>query len=397
MKILQINGAYPIKSTGRIVKEIENVQLKNGIEAFVATNECTVSKPEVFIMGSKLYTKANILMTRLFGKHGFYSKSATRKLLKWVDKIKPDIIHLHNIHGHYINVKLLFEYINKHSIPVVWTLHDCWAFTGHCAHFDYVGCKKWQTGCFNCSMQKSYPVSWFFDRSKGNYKDKKALFTSVERMHIVTPSNWLKGLCEKSFLGKYPITTIHNGADTDIFSHTPSSLRKELNIEDKFVILGVINKFSTYKGGEHFLKLSEMLSDDEVIVLLSLEEKAEDIPHNIIPLKRTSDDKKLAEIYSMADVFVNPTLQDTFSMVNVEALSCSTPVVTFNTGGAAEMLNNECGIWVNRGDTEALYDAIKKVRQSGVDNSACRKQALNFKTEDCFKKYLDIYKKVLEK
>ncbi len=394
MKVLQINGVYPIKSTGRMVKQIADIQTKNGIEPFVAASECNVKKPNVHIMGSKLYIKANILMTRLFGKHGFYNKSATRKLLKWIDEIKPDIIHLHNIHGHYINIRLLFEYIKKHNIPVVWTLHDCWAFTGHCSHFDYVGCNKWQTGCGGCPMQKSYPVSWFFDRSKGNLRAKRELFTGVERMHIVTPSYWLKSLCEKSFLGKYPVTAIHNGIDTKVLKYTPSDIRKELGIEDKFVILGVISGFSGYKGGEYFLKLSERLSDDEVIVLLSLEEKEDNLPRNIIALPRTSDDKRIAQIYSMADVFVNPTLQDTLSMVNIEALACSTPVVTFKTGGATEMLNDECGLGVKRGDVDALYSAIMDVKRGKISKDACRKQALNFKTEECFSKYLDIYKAV---
>lgn len=394
MKVLQINSVYPIKSTGRIVKEIETVQVKNGIKPFVATSECTVNNPNVHIMGSKLYIKANILMTRLFGKHGFYNRLSTKKLLTWMDEIKPDIIHLHNIHGHYINVRLLFEYIRKHSIPVVWTLHDCWAFTGHCSHFDYVGCSKWKTGCGNCPMQKSYPISWFFDRSKGNYKAKKALFTGVEKMHIVTPSNWLKELCEKSFFGKYSVKTIHNGIDTDVLAPTKSNIRKELKIEDKFVILGIINKYSGYKGGEYFLKLSEKLSDDEVIVLLSLEEKAENIPKNIIPLERVADDRRLAEIYSMADVFVNPTLQDTFSMVNLEALSCGTPVVTFKTGGATEALTKDCGLVVDRGDFEGLCHAIEKVKQGKLNGDACRARALEFKTEDCFEKYLDVYRSV---
>lgn len=394
MRVLQINGVYPIKSTGRIVKEIEAVHKKNNIESFIATSECTLKKSNVHTMGSDLYIKANILKTRLFGKHGFYNKTETRKLLRWIDEVKPDIIHLHNIHGHYINVKLLFEYIKKHSLPVVWTLHDCWAFTGHCSHFDYKGCQKWRQGCFDCPMKKSYPVSWFFDRSKGNYRDKKALFTSIPEMHIVTPSNWLKGLCEESFLGKYPVTVIPNGIDTDVFSPAVSDIRKKLKLEDKFVILGIINEFSGYKGGEYFLKLSQMLSEDEVIVLLSLEENPDTLPHNIIPLKRTADDKRLAEIYSMADVFVNPTLQDTFSMVNIEALACATPVVTFNSGGAAEMLDEQSGVWVNRGDTKALYEAIQKVKRKDISSAACRKQALKFKTEDCFTKYLDIYKSV---
>lgn len=394
MKVLQINSIYPVKSTGRIVSQISDIQKNNGIEAFVACGESLVSDKNIFTLGSPLYTKINILKTRLFGKHGFYNKSATKKLLKWIDKVNPDIIHLHNIHGHYINVKLLFKYIKSRKIPVVWTLHDCWAFTGHCAHFDYKGCDGWLKGCGNCPMQKSYPVSLFFDRSKGNYKDKKALFTNVEKMHIVTPSEWLKGLCEKSFLGQYPVTVINNGIDTDIFRPVDSDIRKELGIEGKFVILGIIVSFYGYKGGEYFLKLSKKLSEDEVIVLAGVEEKPENLPENIIILPKVTDDLRLSQIYSMADVFVNPTLQDTFSMVNIEAIACGTPVITFSSGGADEMLSDECGVSVSRGDFEALLRAVKKVKCEGMSADACRKQALNFKKEDCFIKYLDIYKSV---
>ena len=394
MKVLQINSIYPVKSTGRIARQIADICKAEGIETYIACGESTVSDEKVFVMGSRLYTRLNILKTRLFGKHGFYNKSATRRLLRWIDAVKPDVIHLHNIHGHYINVKLLFDYINKHNIPVVWTLHDCWAFTGHCAHFDYAGCKKWLTGCGNCPMQKSYPVSWFFDRSKGNYKAKKALFTSIEKMHIVTPSDWLKGLCEKSFLGKYPVTAIHNGIDTEVFAPAASDLRKELGIENKFVILGILKSFSGYKGGEHFLKLADMLSEDEVMVIAGLEEDVAEISDKIILLPQITDDKKLSQVYSMADVFVNPTLQDTFPTINIESIACGTPVVTFSTGGAAEMLDADSGISVARGDVKALYEAVCKVKKGGLKPSDCRARALKFKSEDCFSKYLEIYKAV---
>ncbi len=392
MKVLQINSIYPIKSTGRIVKQLADIQKEKGIEAYVACGENISADKDVYVIGSKFYNKLSILMTRLFGKHGFYNKSSTKKLLKWIDSVKPDIIHMHNIHGHYINVKLLFEYIKKHDIPVVWTLHDCWAFTGHCAYFDIADCEKWKNGCHLCPLKKKYPVSLFFDRSKGNFRDKKLLFTGVSKLHIVTPSDWLKGLCEKSFLGDYPITTLHNGIDTEVFSPTASDIKKELGIENKFVILGIISNFASHKGGEAFLKLSEMISEDEVIVLLSLEEKPGNIPSNIIPLPRTTDDKMLAKVYSMADVFVNPTLQDNFPTVNIEAIACGTPVVTYISGGAAESQSKDSGYKVKKGDVNGLYDAICKVRDKTILGENCRSRALEFKAHDCFEKYLDIYK-----
>lgn len=392
MKVLQINSVYPIKSTGRIVKQLADIQRENGIDPYIACGESEEQGENIFVMSSKLYMKANILLTRLFGKHGFYNKTATKRLLKWIDRVEPDIIHLHNIHGHYINVKLLFEYIKKHDIPVVWTLHDCWAFTGHCAHFDLAGCEKWKTGCYKCQLKKKYPISLFFDRSKENYKAKRELFNGVSRLHIVTPSNWLRDLTKKSFLGAYPVTALHNGIDTEVFSPVVSDIRKELGIDNKFVILGIVSNFKSYKGGEAFLKLSEMLSEDEVIVLLSLEENPENIPSNIIPLKRTSDDKKLAKIYSMADVFVNPTLQDNFPTVNIEAISCATPVVTYISGGSAEAQSEKSGYQVKKGDVEGLYEAVLKVKKGTINKEDCRAQALKFKSLSCFEKYLDIYK-----
>lgn len=396
MKVLQINSVYGIKSTGRIAQGIAKIQKENSAEPYVVCSEGNFDGVNAYVMKTGLYQKANILLTRLFGKHGFYNKIATRKMLKWADSVKPDIIHLHNIHGHYINVRLLFEYIKKNNIPVVWTLHDCWAFTGHCAHFDYAGCDKWQKGCGGCSIKRSYPVSMFFDRSKGNYKAKKELFTSVEKMHVVTPSDWLKGLCEKSYLGKYPVTTIHNGVDTEVFSPAESDLRARLKLEDKFVILGIVNKFSGTKGGEYFLKLSQLLSEDERIVLLSLDEEKEKIPQNIISLPSTADVKELAEIYSMADVFVNPTLQDTFPTVNIEALCSGTPVVTFDTGGSKEALDEKSGYFVPKTDVEAMYGAIQKIKSGSVNPEDCRARGLQFNKDDRFREYVNIYKSVLK-
>ncbi len=396
MKILQINSIYPIRSTGRIVKELEDIQREQGYEPYIACGQSMVKKDNVYTIGTPLYNKLSILKTRLFGKHGFYNRRATKKLLKHIDAINPDIIHLHNIHGHYLNVKLLFEYIKKHNIPVVWTLHDCWSFTGHCAYFDVVGCDKWKNGCSNCPAKHQYPITKIFDRSRGNYKAKKELFSNVEKLHIVTPSKWLMDLCKESFLKKYPVSVLHNGIETDTFTFSESDIKKELKIEDKFVILGIIGNFKSHKGGKDFLKLSEMIGKDEVIVLLSLEENPEDIPSNIIPLPKTSDDKLLAKIYSMADVFVNPTMQDNFPTVNIEAISCSTPVVTYNSGGSAESQCEGTGFVVEKGDIKGIYDAVLRVKNGEISRDNCRKRGLEFKTKDCFRKYTEIYESIVK-
>ena len=395
MRILQINSVYGIKSTGRIAYDLVKIQQENGMEPFVACSS-TDEKGDNILSMSKgpLWDKLNILKTRVFGKHGFYNKGDTRRLIRFMDKVKPDVIHLHNIHGHYVNIKMLFEYITKHSIPVVWTLHDCWAFTGHCPHFDYVGCEKWKTGCHHCSQKKGYPCSWFFDRSKRGYKDKKKLFTSVEKMHIVTPSKWLADLTKESFLGKYPVTIIHNGIDVDAFKYTESDLRKTLGLEDKFLIMGIVSNFNSTKGGQYFLELSKMLKEDEQILLVSVEENTDFLPANITALGRTENARELAKYYSAADVFVNPTLQDTFSMINLEALACSTPVVTFKTGGSMESLNDHCGLVAEKGSVQALYEGICKIRENKYDRSKCRERGLEFSRENKFKEYIEVYKNI---
>lgn len=396
MKVLQINSVYPIKSTGRIAFEIAEIQKKHGIEPYIACGESRVQGENIYAMGSKLYMKLNILKTRLFGKHGFYSKSATKKMLKWVDGVKPDIIHLHNIHGHYLNIKLLFEYIEKNNIPVVWTLHDCWAFTGHCAHFDFAGCDKWKTGCHSCKLKKDYPISWFFDRSKESYRDKKRLFTSAVKSHVTTPSKWLKDLCDQSFLGVYPVTVVNNGIDLSEFSPTPSDLRKSMGIEDKFVILGIVDNLNSMKGGQYLLELSKELKEDECIVLLTLSENVGEVPENIRLLSKTVSTKRLAEIYTMADVFVNPSLQETFSMINLEAIACGTPVVTFDSGGGVESQSEKTGVVVPRTNVKAMYRGIQRVKNGEFRREDCVNRAQSFDYKIMFEKYIDIYKDILK-
>lgn len=395
MRVLQINSVYGIKSTGRIAYEIVKLLEADNMEAYIACSSTDIKSPNVLSMSkSPVYEKVNVLKTRLFGKHGFYNKRATKSLVKFMDEIKPDVIHLHNIHGHYLNIRMLFDYINLHKIPVVWTLHDCWAFTGHCPHFDYIGCDKWKTGCHNCPQRRGYPDSWLFDRSKGNYKIKKKLFTSVEKMHIVAPSNWLASLVKESFLGIYPVSVVHNGIDTDAFLPTPSDLKSELGLEGKFVILGIVSGLAGTKGGKYFLELSKLLEDDEHILLVSWTDSSVQLPSNITAVGRVENARELSKYYTLADVFVNPTLQDTFSMINLEALGCATPVVTFRTGGCMESLSEDTGIVVEKGNVSELYRGIKYIRSSKIDPENCRKRGLEFTTEKRFSKYIEIYKDI---
>lgn len=393
MKVVQINSVCGVGSTGRIALSISQVSRECNIENFVVYGYGHCDYPYAEPMQNQLYLKTNILKTRLFGKHGFYSQSATKKLLKRLDKLKPDILHLHNVHGHYINVKMLFNYIAKKNLKVIWTLHDCWPFTGHCTYFDFAGCGKWKTGCSDCVQKRAYPNSWFFDRSKGNFKAKKELFCSVEDMTIVTPSKWLADIVNQSFLGNYPCRVINNGIDLEKFKPQSSDLKNELGLDNKKILLGICFCLYDRKGGKYLVDLAKMLDEDEHMVILGLETD-ETLPENVTVLPKTNSVEELARIYSMADVFVNPTLEDNFPTVNIESLACGTPVVTFDTGGSAEILDEATGEVAEKGNVDELYKKVKKVLDAGKEQfcTACRNRAVQmYSDKDKFMEYIHLY------
>lgn len=300
-------------------------------------------------IGSDLSVKADALTARILDNAGFNSKAATKKFLEWVRKYDPDVIHLHNIHGYYVNLPLLFDYLSKANKKVIWTLHDCWTFTGHCAYFTYAKCEKWRKGCHECPQKKDYPSSILCDRSEQNWKRKRKMFTSVKNMTIVTPSKWLSGLVKQSFLRKYSVVVINNGIDTTVFKPTPSDFRKKHELEGKKIILGVASVWDRRKGLKDFVKLSEIINENYAIVLVGLsEEQIKQMPKNIVCISRTNSQKELAEIYTAADVLFNPTYEDNYPTVNLEAQACGTPVVTYNTGGSPESVPEENVIGISR-------------------------------------------------
>lgn len=293
-----------------------------------------------FCKASEVYLDA--LLTRVDGRAGFHSKTATRRLLRMLDDIDPDVVHLHNLHGYYVNVEMLFEWLARRDCSIEWTLHDCWAFTGHCAYFTYVRCDRWKTGCENCPQKRSYPASFFMDGSAGNYCLKCRLFTSIspERMELVTPSQWLKGLVEQSFLKGYPIVVRHNEIDRSQFKPTASDFRARCGIGDRTMILGVASPWTERKGLSDFVRLSAELDIKKyAIVLVGLNAKQiKKLPDSIIGIERTESKRELAEIYTAADVFFNPTREDNYPTVNLEAEACGTPVITYDTGGCRETI-----------------------------------------------------------
>lgn len=392
MKILQINSVCGIGSTGRIATDIHNILVEQGHESYIAYGRDLPKNCDNAIkIGTKIDNYTHVAKTRVLDKHGFGSIQATKEFINKIKDIDPDIIHLHNIHGYYINVEILFNYLKEANKPVVWTLHDCWSFTGHCAYFDYVGCDKWKTGCYSCPEKKAYPSSLIFDNSKNNYLNKKEIFTGVKNLTIVTPSQWLANLVQESFLNEYPVNVINNGIDLNTFRPDAGDFRKKFNLNGKFIILGVASVWDRRKGLKYFVELADKVSEDEVIVLVGLTEKQmNQIPENIIGITRTNNVEELVDIYSSADVFVNPTLEDNFPTTNLEALACGTPVVTFDTGGSPESISNNTGIKIPKIHRKDLYQIIR--RSKSFSSKACEIRGSEFNKNNLFQKYITIYK-----
>lgn len=362
MKVLEINSVCGIRSTGRICTDLADVLKENGHECRIAYGREVVPEKYESIsyrIGSDTDVRLHALKARFFDSAGFGSKKATERLIEKIKEYNPDIIHLHNIHGYYLDTKILFNYLAAADKPVIWTLHDCWTFTGHCACFDYIGCKKWENGCERCPQKGTYPSSVLLDRSKQNWNRKKALFTSVKNMTVVTPSEWLAELAEKSFLGKFPVKVINNGIDTEIFKPTYGDFRTAYRLENKKIILGVASVWDKRKGLDDFIKLAGIIDDNYVIVLVGVNEKQKNtLPGNVIGISRTDNTAELAEIYTAANVFFNPTYEDNYPTVNLEAQACGTPVITYKTGGSPES-TDPLGV-LPQGDVNGAIKLIEK-------------------------------------
>ena len=362
-----INSVCGIRSTGRICTDLAQELEKQGHEVKIAYGRESV--PDEFHkyavrIGDDLDVKIHGLMARLFDASGFGSKVATKKFISWVKEFDPDIIHLHNIHGYYINIEVLFEYLKTCGKKIIWTLHDCWAFTGHSAFCDAAHCEKWEKGCSDCSQIKEYPKS-YRDNSKANWKRKKYCFTGVPNLTIVTPSHWLAGLVKRSFLKEYPVKVIHNGIDTSKFRPLKNDFRQVYGLENKFILLGVSSVWNDLKGYSDFIKLSSMLSDEYRIVLVGLnKQQIEALPENIIGIEKTNSIKELAYIYSSADLFLNLTYCDNYPTVNLEARACGLPVVTYNTGGSPESAGMIPELTAPQSDLKTVLEEIEKFRGS---------------------------------
>ncbi|MBQ7039979.1 MAG: glycosyltransferase, partial [Clostridia bacterium] len=323
MKILLINAVCGVTSTGRICGDIADLAERAGHECKIAYARGNVPeryKKYAMKFGNTADVYAHALLSRLSGKTGFYSLQSTKKLIRQIEEYNPDVIHLHNIHGYYINIKVLFSYLKRAKKPVVWTFHDCWPFTGQCTYFDFSGCEKWKTKCENCTLIHEYPQS-FIDRSSKNYREKLEIFNSIDNIHIVTPSKWLAELVKQSFLNKHSVHVIPNGVDLSVFSPKANAFKNKHGLENKKILLGVANIWAARKGISDLFKLNDMLDEQYKLVLVG-DLKGQSVPENVLYIPHTDSVEELAEIYTSADFFVNPTYEDNFPTTNLESLAC---------------------------------------------------------------------------
>ena len=366
MKVLLINAECGTGSTGKISAAIAEQYESEGNEVKIAYGR-KAFVPEQYKrfavrIGTDNEVKLHALLTRITDKQGLYSKRATREFLKWAEEYNPDILWLHNLHSYFLNYEMLFEWIKtRPDMQVKWTLHDCWPFTGHCAYFDMVKCYRWKSECKDCSQKTAYPASYVFSNCSDNFKRKKQAFTGVRNMTLITPSNWLANLVKQSFLKEYPVEVVYNTIDTDIFKPTSSDFRERYGLENKKIILGVASVWEPRKGLKDFIALSKMLDENYKIVLVGLSDKQlKEIPENVIGIKRTNGQKELAEIYSAADVFVNPSREETFGLTTLEAISCGTKVIVYKDTACEEVVNMYGGIVVEQ-SVESIFNEVSNI------------------------------------
>lgn len=397
MKILQINSVVNTGSTGRIAENIGLSVMEQSWESFIAFGRGQPeSKSSLINVGSKCDFYVHVLRTRLFDQHGLGSINASKDLVVKIKEVKPDIIHLHNIHGYYLNIEVLFTYLEKINIPVVWTLHDCWSFTGHCAHYTFVKCEKWKESCFNCPQKNEYPKSWFVDNSRGNYQLKKNLFCSLKNMIIVPVSKWLSSEVKQSFLGKYPTRVIYNGIDLATFRRKTQTYLKTT----KFILLSLATTWSKRKGLDDFIKLSSLLNQDELIVLVGLtKSQIQNLPKNIIGIERTESQEELTQLYSQAGIVLSLSVEETFGLTIAEGFACGTPAIVYNSTATPELITPETGEVVEPHNIRGLREAIDRIRNSNINyTKTCRERAERlYNKDDRYNDYIELYKEILNK
>lgn len=398
-KLLIINVALNWGSTGRIAEQVGSLAKDNGWNVMIA-HGARYQNPTQFShyqVSSSFEEKMHWGISQFWDGQGRGSWFATKRLLKEIDAFQPDVVHMHVIHGYYINYGLIMNYFKEKNIPVVWTLHDCWAFTGHCAYFTAANCEKWKTQCGQCPIPHDFPNT-YLDRSKANYNRKKQVYGDMQNLVLAPVSQWLGDLVKESFLGKHEIQVVYNGIDVDVFKPSVSNFKKKLGVEGKYLLLGVAQGFDERKGLKDFFKLSEMLPDDYQVVLLgAMEDEIAIAPTSVIALPKTESLQELVEAYSAADVLLSLSYEETFGLTPVEAMSCGTPAIVYNNTAQPEHITPETGFVVENGDLDTLVTRIKTLCENGKANysEACRERAVNvYNKDNCYNMYITIFNKL---
>ena len=390
MRVLQINSVCGYGSTGNIVVDLYRTLKEQGHECCVAYGRGSAPEDvQSYRIGSDRDVYVHGILSRITDKHAFYSTRATKRFVQWMKEYDPDVIHLHNLHGYYINIEVLFDALKQMDKPVVWTLHDCWAFTGHCSHYTKVNCYRWISKCENCPQKQSYPISVFRDNSFNNFEKKRCIFKNVSNLVIVTPSQWLANEVKKSFLKDYPTQVIYNGIDLDIFKPTIGNFRQKYHLEDKKVILGVANIWTEGKGLYVFDDLAKRLDDNYKVVLVGTTKKQQSqLDGRVLCIGRTNSKKELAEIYTEADLFLNPSAEETMGLTTVEALACGTNVLVRNSTALPEIVEYDKRRIMSEKDICVEIDHAMKMQFEQIIN---RKSVAKYEKEKQYMKYMEIY------
>lgn len=398
MKVLEITTCWHGGGAESVARDLNEVMVGHGIDCYYAYSRGKVPHN---VKGYKIEKKhdvlAHFLIARLFDLNGRGGKQATKKLLLLIEKIKPDIVHIHNIVGYVLNIEILFNYLKEKGINIVWTFHDCWPFTGHCICFEDIGCKKWVNGCFECKKIRQYPKSLFVDNSRDNWICKRDLLGDGLKLTIVTPSVWMKSNVEKSFFNRYPCVVINNGIDLGVFRPMTSDIRSQYEIHSRKIILAVAGSWNDSKGFKHLLELDDILDRDEhILVVIGVTKKQKkEFKKDTICIEKTNNVYELVRWYTVADVFINPTLSDNFPTVNIEALACGTPIVAYNTGGISEQISNKVGVLVENKNPRSLYDAVKTCIGLDICEEECIDSVRKYDKWIRYQEYIKLYREII--
>lgn len=399
MKILQINAVYGQGSTGTIVRDIEKMCEESGIECYVASPDKRVLEAKHgYVIGSTIDHKIHALLSRIHGKQAYYSHIPTRNLIRWIDEIKPEIVHLHNLHSNYIHLNMLLHYLAERDIKTIVTLHDCWFITGGCFHYTAAGCNKWLTNCKNCPKKKEDTPAFFSKQSAKILADRKKFLLAIPHLYITGVSQWMANEALKTFLKDTPNYVITNGIDMEVFKPTPSDFRKRLGLEDKYIILGPASKWLLSVNKQIMSEFSNIMQPDEVLLLFGVTNTIDNLPDNIITYGYTKNREELAQLYTMVDVFANVTREDSLSLINVEVQACGTPVVTFNQTGPKETVDDINSFNVPVGDVHKLYEAVQRVKKQTTEDTVAQCVQFvhgKFEVYNTYKKYLELYKSII--